>query len=274
MKMINTKEIMDIALELAGFKSVPADSAIYYRGKNIRRILFGIDADVPELMLAKQLNYDAVISHHPKGKLSVINSYKVFRRHIQQMVDSGIPRIEAQTAVRKKMLALEVEMHTRNYNHAVDVARLLNIPYINIHTPLDELGRKIMAQKIKEETDEDATVGDVVSALKKLPEFENAETEIKIRLGRAMNLAGKKVVSHGAGTNGGYEIARTYFRHGIGTLVYIHISHADLEKLKQDGAGNLIITGHVASDSVGINPLIRELEKRDISVTRLGIIPP
>jgi hypothetical protein len=32
------------------------------------------------------------------------------------------------------------------------------------------------------------------------------------------------------------------------------------------------VTGHIASDSVGINPLINELEKRDVSVTRIGIV--
>jgi len=265
---------MDIALKLVDFESIPADSAIYVEGKNIKKILFGIDAGVPELLLAKQLGYDAVISHHPQGGLAVINFHQVFKRHIQQMIDAGVPKYEAEESVRIKMKALEVEMHTRNYGHAVDVARLLKMPYMNIHTPLDELGRRIMVQKIKKEISRYSTVGDAVSTLKKLTEFKNATTEIKIRLGKATNPVGKIVVSHGAGTNGGYEIAKTYFKHGISTLIYIHISPVDLEKLNADGVGNLIITGHIASDSVGINPLIKELEHRDISVTRLGIIPP
>ena len=37
--MVNTKEIMDIALKLVGFDSVPADSGIYVEGKNIKKIL-------------------------------------------------------------------------------------------------------------------------------------------------------------------------------------------------------------------------------------------
>jgi len=113
----------------------------------------------------------------------------------------------------------------------------------------------------------------VVSALEELTEFKKAVTKIKIRLGKAENFAGKVVVSHGAGTNGGYEIARTYFKYGIGTVVYIHISHGDLEKLKAEKKGTLLVTGHTASDSVGINPLIHELEKRNVSVTRIGIVP-
>lgn len=273
-KMVSTREIMDIALKLVGFESVPADSAIYVEGKDIKNVLFGIDADVPELLLAKQLGYDAVISHHPKGGSAVTDFHQVFERHIQQMIDAGIPKFEAEEAVCRKTMALEVEMHTRNCNHAVDVARLLKMPYMNIHTPLDEIGRRIMTRNIQHETWKNSTVEDVVSALGKLPEFKNAITDIKIRLGKAANPAGKIVVSHGAGTNGGYEIAKTYFKHGINTLIYIHISLGDLEKLKADGVGNLVITGHISSDSVGINPFIEELENKDVSVTRLGIVPP
>ena len=190
------------------------------------------------------------------------------------MVGAGVPQYEAEEATHGKLNALDVEMHTRNYRHAVDVARYLKLPYMNIHTPLDELGRRIMTQKISQELDKSATVGNVVSALKEISEFKNATTDIKIRLGTAMNYAGKIMVSHGAGTNGGYEIARAYFKHGINTLIYIHISPADLGKLRVDQPGNMIITGHIASDSVGINPFIRELEKRGLSVTRVGVVPP
>ncbi len=264
---------MELSLRLAGLDRLPEDSAIYVSGGKIRRVLFGIDAGVSELLLAKQLDYDAVISHHPQGGTAVTNLHQVFNRHIDQMVKAGVPKGEAERAVKRKMEALAVQGHTRNYAHAADVAELLKTPYMNIHTPLDEVGRKIMNEQIHRRIGEDSNVRDVVSALEELPEFRNACTEIKIRLGEAENSSGKVVVSHGAGTNGGYEVAKTYFKHGIGTVVYIHISHGDLERLQAEGKGNLIVTGHIASDSVGINPLIHELEKRNISVTRIGVVP-
>jgi len=270
---MNTEDIMGLSLKLAGLDAVPEDSAIYVSGDKIRKILFGIDAGVPELLLAKQLGYDAVIAHHPQGGAATIEFHQIFKRHVQQMVAAGVPAKEAEKAVEKRLRELEVEGHTRNYEHAVDVARLLKMPYMNVHTPLDEVGRKIMAGKIAGRIERDSTVKDVVSALEALPEFRNAVTEIKIRLGKAEDASGRVVVSHGAGTNGGYEIAKTYFKHGVGTVVYIHIRHADLERLKAEGKGNLIVTGHIASDSVGINPLIHELEERNVSVRRIGIIP-
>lgn len=274
--MVSTQEIMNLVLSLVGFKETPSDTAIYVEGENIKSVLVGIDIDEPELMLAKQLGYDAAISHHPKGGKAMVNYHEVFARHVDQMVKAGVPVDAAKKAVEQKKRALEVQMHTRNYDHAVSVAKLLNMPYMNIHTPLDELGRRRMQNQIEHKlgTTEEATVTDVVSALQELPEFSNAVTDIKIRLGKGSNKAGKIVVSHGAGTNGGYEVAKTYFKHGIGTVVYIHVGVSDLEKLRADGVGNLIVTGHIASDSLGINPFISELEKRGVSVTTIGIVPP
>ncbi|MEM3536468.1 MAG: hypothetical protein QXF44_01695 [Candidatus Bathyarchaeia archaeon] len=270
---MDTEEIMDLSLKLAGLNSIPEDSAIYVSGDKIKKVLFCIDAGTSELLLAKQFGYDAVIAHHPPGGTAAINFFKVFRRHVKQMVEVGVPREEAEKAVARKLEELEVEAHTRNYAHAVDFAKLLEMPYMNIHTPLDEVGRRIMSKQIRSKTQENSKVEDVVSALSELPEFKKATTKIKVRLGKPENPAGKVVVSHGAGTNGGYEIAKTYFKHGIGTVIYIHISNADLQKLKAEGVGNFIVTGHIASDSVGINPLIKELEKRDVSVTTIGVIP-
>jgi len=271
--LINTEEIMELSLKLAALKEIPEDSAIYVGGNNIRKVLFCIDAGAPELLLAKQQGYDAVIAHHPVGGTAVTNFHQVFKRHIQQMVSADIPKEEAEKAVEKKLEQLKLDEHTRNYNHLVDVARLLKMPYMNIHTPLDEVGRNIVSKQVQSELKKSSKVRDVVSSLYKLAEFKNALTKIEIRLGKPENPAGKVAVSHGAGTNGGYEIAKTYFTHGIGTVIYIHISPIDLEKLRANGVGNLIVTGHIASDSVGINPFIRELEKKDVKVTTIGVVP-
>lgn len=269
---MNAEEIMELALKLAGLTEIPEDSTIYIEGENIRRVLFCIDAGPAELLLAKQLGYDVVIAHHPAGGSAILGFPMVFMRHVQQMVDAGVPLEKAEMAVKRKFEQLSVEAHARNYAHAVDFARLLKIPFMNIHMPLDEIGRKRMVEQINKKVREDSTVGDVVSALMELPEFRNSLTKVSVCLGKVENKAGKVVVSHAAATNGGYEIAKTYFEHSVNTLIYIHISPSDLEKLKAEGKGNLIVTGHIASDSLGINPFIHELERRGLSVTKIGVV--
>lgn len=267
---MDTEQIMKLALKLAELETVPEDSAILVKGKNIKKVLFGIDAGVPELLLAKQMRFDAVIAHHPMGGTAAF--YRVFKRHIQQMVGAGIPQAEAKRAVRRKLEQLQVEDHTRNHNHVVDVARLMKIPCMNVHTPLDEIGRRMMSNKVNSKIGKNSKIKDVVNALNELPEFKKASTKIEIRLGSADGIAGKVVVSHGAGTNGGYDVARAYFEHGVRTVIYIHVSPSDLEKLKADNMGNLIVTGHIASDSVGINPFIHALEEAGVSVTTIGVV--
>lgn len=269
---MDTEEIMELSLKISGLKETPNDSVIYVSGEKIKKVLFCIDAGVPELLLAKKLKCDAVIAHHPVGGTAAIHFHEVFKRHIQQMLGAGVPKDKAENAVKKRLEELEVEAHTRNYAQVIDAAKLLEISFMNIHTPLDEVGRQLMSKQINKRTDKNSTLKDVVAALEELNEFKNALTKIKIRLGKPENKAGKIVVSHGAGTNGGYEIAKTYFEHGINTVIYIHISIGDLTKLKAENKSNLIITGHIASDSVGINPFIKELETRNITVTRIGII--
>lgn len=269
---MNTEEIMKLALKLAGIKDVPEDSAVYVNGDNIRKALFCIDAGPAELLLAKQLGFDVVIAHHPVGGTAVLNFPQVFKKHVQQMVEAGVPREAAENAVKRKLEQLELEAHTRNYQQIIDFAKLLGMPFMNIHNPLDIIGRQRMIKQLDDKLGKDSRVREVVSALMELPEFRKAQTRIKVCLGKPENKAGKVVVSHGAGTNGGYEIAKTYFQYGVDTVIYIHISPADLEKLKADGKGNLIVTGHIASDSLGINPFIHELERRGVSVTRIGVV--
>jgi len=270
--VLNTEEIMELALELSGLKEIPEDSAIYISGEKIRRALVCIDAGPAELLLAKQLGFDVVVAHHPAGGTAILNFPKVFRKHVQQMVEAGVPRKVAEEAVSEKLEQLEVEAHRQNYLHAIDFAKLLGMPFMNVHNPLDIIGRQRIIKQLNNKLNKDSTLEDVVSALMELPEFKNAQTKIRICLGKPENKAGRVVVSHGAGTNGGYEVAKTYFQHGIDTVIYIHISPVDLEKLKAEGKGNLIVTGHIASDSLGINPFVRELKGRGVSVATVGVV--
>ena len=88
--------------------------------------------------------------------------------------------------------------------------------------------------------------------------------KVEVRLGSAKNKMGKLAISHAASTNGGYDVAKAYYDNGVGTITYIHISDADLSKLRADGKGNMLVLGHIASDWLGINPLLRELERNGV----------
>lgn len=264
---MNTSQIMQMALDLVGFKEIPGDSAIYVNGENIKTVMLGIDIGPAELLLAKQLRVDAAIAHHPVGGSSYKNYYQVLWKHKDLFIKHGIPENIAHKIVEPFVYNNIVDYHRRNHDHVPSVARLLNIPFMNIHNPCDELGRRIIEKKINDSLKSDSTLQDVKNSLMELKEFKEAITDIEIRMGKPENKAGKVAVVHGAGTNGGCDIARTYFEHGIDTVLYIHIEPSELAKLKAQAPNkNLIISGHIASDAVGINPLIYELKKRGLKV--------
>ena len=65
--MLDTEEILQIALDMVNWNSLPADTAVHVDGKNIKKVMLSIDVTTADLMLAKNLGCDAVITHHPIG---------------------------------------------------------------------------------------------------------------------------------------------------------------------------------------------------------------
>ncbi|HVH14633.1 MAG TPA: hypothetical protein VNA15_02800 [Candidatus Angelobacter sp.] len=261
--MLDAQQIMRMALRLAHFNNIPADSEIHVKGRKLRRLLVAIDVGVGELLLAKELDCDGVIAHHPAGGSAQLEGYRVFLRHTEQMRAAGVPREVAREAVKNKYRVLDIQHHPENYDQVPTAAKKLGLPLLTIHSPCDEIGRRMIVQAIKN-MDEDATVRQLVARIGAFPEFRAARTSIEVRLGSPNRKAGKIAISHACYTNGGYDVAKAYFQHGIGTLSYIHISEPDLTKLASENFANLIVLGHIASDWLGINRLLLELEKNDI----------
>lgn len=267
---MNTTELMQIALDLVGFDAVPDDSAIYVTGEGIRRVLFGLDIGAGELLMAHQLGYDAVVAHHPIG--TGPRAWRVFERHVDILVGAGVPEGAARAAVEPKLGSLRVSGQARNYEQVPMAARRLGMPFLNIHCPLDELGRRAMQATVDEvlSANPDATLDDVAGALAALPAAQRAATEVMVVLGDATARAGSVVVAHGALTNGGYHVARACYEHGVDTVVYIHVAAGDLERLRADERGQLIVTGHVVGDALGIEPYIIALRARGLEVDVLS----
>lgn len=183
-----------------------------------------------------------------------------------------MPQEAAREAVQSKMEALRVRGQTRNYEQVPMAARRLGMPFLNIHCPLDEMGRRVMQRAVDDllAADPEASLDEVADALAALPAAQRAETEVAVALGDPSARAGKVVVAHGALTNGGYHVARAYFEHGIETVVYIHVSPEDLKRLQESGDGQLIVTGHIVGDAFGIEPYVRTLRARGLQVDVLS----
>jgi hypothetical protein len=274
MAAVTTARLMEIALEMAGWENIPGDCAIYSPGTRISHVLLGIDVGTSELFMARQLGYHAVLAHHPCGYAGPY--WEVYRLHVGQMVAAGVPRDVAEAAVAARIAGFEAAAQRENYDHIASVARLLETPLLNIHSPLDEVGRRIMQATVDAElaANPAATVADLRAALLRLPEFAAARTQMQVALGAWDAPAGRVVVSHGAYTNGGYHVARAYLTHGVDTVCSIHFPLEDAQRLAAEGVrGNILVMGHIAGDSVGINPYVARLRADGLEVTTFsGVI--
>lgn len=274
---MNTEELMQIALDVSGFKEIPADSQIFVRGDDIKRILFGVDVDAAGLLLAKQLNFDAVIAHHPPGnEAQVYGMPEVMLRHIGQMKSVGISEKNAKKALEVIRGKASRYRNVINYERVTSVAKLLEIPFLNVHTPVDAITKKYFDDYIDSflSLNKSAKVSDLIKSLNEIDEILKGLTKPALRIGDEGSPVGKFFVAISAGTSGGAAIAKAYFKAGINTLLYMHLGEGDYKKLKKEKIkGNLIVTGHMPSDSIGINIYLNELEKRGIFVQRFsGVI--
>lgn len=267
---LNTEELMKIGLDLAGWKKLPSDSAVHVKGTNIKKVFVSIDVSPFDIYFAKTLGCDCVLTHHPIGK-SAVSFHKVFDRHMTYMLEKGVKKKLAISLVKDLKYKAYLKSHSLIYNDVISTAEILKMPLLNIHQPLDEYMRKIILFKLAKSKLK--TISDLIEAIEEITEFKKALTRVIICNGKASNEIGNWVLVIAAGSNGGYEIARTYYENNVSTVIYLHIDYNELNKVKKDKTcKNLVILGHLAGDSIGMNKICKELEKREIVVFKRGLI--
>jgi len=145
---MNTHQLLDIAVKLAGLEKAPADSGVHVEGENIKKVLFGVDMDTPEILLAKQLGYDAVVSHHPR--VTEADILEVLDTHIDKLEALGVPRNKAQKKLAEKREELSYGTHVGNSRRSESAAKLLGMPFLSIHQPADIITENIVQKHLDE----------------------------------------------------------------------------------------------------------------------------
>ncbi len=235
--------------------------------KEIKRVLVGIDIDGEELILADKLNnIDLVISHHPRGK-ALAGLDDVMQLQIDILVQYGVSVNIAEKLLRKRIEEVAREIAPANINRAIDMAKHLNVPLICIHTPCDNLAAKFVKEKLKK--DNPLFLEEIINSLKEIPEYKEAiklGAGPKIFVGHKENRAGKIVITEmTGGTEGAPEIYEKLAQAGAGTIIGMHISEKHREEAEKANI-NVVIAGHISSDSIGVNLFLDELEKRGIEI--------
>ncbi|MFA5109642.1 MAG: NGG1p interacting factor NIF3 [Patescibacteria group bacterium] len=238
-------------------------------GKPVRKILVGIDMEGAELLLAKQLgDVDLVLAHHPEGK-ALADLSDVLHLQAQVLADYGIPINIAESVIKPRISEVSRGISPINHDRAVDIARILGLDFMCVHTPADNLGADFLVKLFKKKEKELETVGDIVDLLKTIPEYQDAgkrKAGPMIFAGAADNSCGKIVVTEfTGGTSGSKDIYEKMSHYGIGTIIGMHMSEEHRKEAEKYHI-NVVIAGHMASDSLGLNLFLDEIEKQGIVV--------
>jgi len=244
-----------------------SDSRILFGSgdEEIRNVLAGIDIDVGELLLADNLRskgrkIDLVLSHHPAGR-AYAGLYGVMHMQSDILNQFGIPIHLAEGLMEGRIKEVERKLMPANHSRAVDAARLLGIPFLCLHTPADNMVATHLQRLFDEQ--KPLFVSDVVDMLREIPEYKTARTQgtgPKIFLGSEKRKAGKVFVDMTGGTEGAKEIFERLTNSGVSTIVGMHISEEHRKEAEKSHL-NVIIAGHISSDSLGLNLLIDEAVK-------------
>jgi len=245
------------------------DSRIYHiaQDKEIKRVLVGIDIDPAEILLAKELGeIDLIIAHHPLGR-GLANLHEVMDMQCDILNLYGVPINIAEGLMKERISEVARGVNRVNHQRTVNAAQLLSFNLMNVHTPADNLAARFLKEKI--DTEKPERIENLISMLKEIPEYREAikiGAGPKIFAGNLENRCGQIAVTEiTGGTEGSPKLYEKMAQAGIGTVIGMHQSE---EHRKEAEAANInvVIAGHMSSDSLGMNIFLDELEKQGVKV--------
>lgn len=234
--------------------------------KEIKNIMIGIDIDASEILLAKSLlkdgkSVDIVISHHPEGFARSI-FYEVMNVQLDILVRLGVSKTKAKKLLDERMNEVMRKVLSGNVMRQVDAARLLEIPFMCVHTPADNFVAEYLTKVFAEKKPK--KLCEIIDILLKEPEYEygvSVNTPPKIILGEARNSCGKIFVDMTGGTEGSKKIFPELVKARVKTIIGMHMSEEHFKKAKKHSI-NVIIAGHIPSDNLGLNLLLDAIDKK------------
>jgi putative NIF3 family GTP cyclohydrolase 1 type 2 len=231
---------------------------------DIKKILFGIDIDPSEILMAKQLGIDLVISHHPLG-IALATLHDVMEMQADVLNQYGVPINIAEGLLKKKISEVARGLNKANHQRTVDAAKIMGVNLMCLHTVCDNLAADYLKEAIESQNPE--TVGDVMDVIEGIEEYKVAKKNgagAKIFVGNKNNKCGVVAMTEiTGGTEGSPKIYDKMANAGIGTVVGMHVSE-DHRKEAEAAHVNMVVAGHMSSDSLGINLFLDKLKDIEI----------
>lgn len=243
-----------------------ADTRVLHGSEDteVKSIMVGIDMEVGELVLADRIRekrrLDLVLAHHPEGR-ALTNFYDVMWMQVDILHRVGVPITVAEGMLKDRVKEVSRRILPVNHTRAQDAARLLDIPFLCVHTPGDNLVTRFLQSAMDKGSPE--TVREILDLLMELPEYRHFSA-LGVRplvvAGAEKNRAGKVMVEMTGGTEGSKEAFEKLSRTEVGTIVGMHMTENHIKEAEKHHL-NVVIAGHMASDTMGINLFLDEVDK-------------
>lgn len=253
-------------------KNPYSDTRILFGDPNreVTTILAGIDIEVGEILIADRLRergkqVDLVLAHHPEGK-ALVGLHEVMHMQSEILELFGVPINVAEGIMASRISEVKRGLLPLNHNKAVDAARMFDIPFMCAHTPADNMVTNFLQKIIDKKNPE--IVGDIIGILKEIPEYLEAVqlgAGPTIVVGDKERRAGKVFVDMTGGTGGSDDAFAKLSQAGVGTIVGMHIGEKHRKEAEKNHI-NVIIAGHMASDSLGMNLIIDQFDKQGVKI--------
>jgi putative NIF3 family GTP cyclohydrolase 1 type 2 len=236
----------------------------------IRGLLTGVDMEAAEVLIADRLRekgepIDLIFAHHPEGP-GFARLDEVMSMQADLWAAQGVGLGAADSLIAKR--SAEVRRRFSPYNHyrAIHAAELLGFASMSCHTPADNSVQRFVQAALDEA--KPATLHDVVRVLRRIPEYEHAAKHgygPEIILGDGEHRPGRIVVDMTGGTGGPVDALNRLSAAGVDTLVGMHYGEDD-RKRAEELHMNLVVAGHISSDTLGMNLILDKIESRGVKV--------
>lgn len=241
------------------------------REREIGRMLVGIDIEVGEVLLADALRtkgqgVDLLFAHHPEGRaLARLEQVMALQADVWRAF--GVSVAYGDAMMGDRMQEVMRAFHPRNNERAVVAARLLDFPFMCCHTPADNCVNQFLQERC-DELGTDSTVEELLDLLKSIPEYHQAVIDGSgpaLFEGGLKRRTGKIMVDMTGGTSGPVDALTKLAAAGVGTIVGMHMGEEHRRKAKEERL-NVVIAGHVSSDSLGVNLIVDAFEREGVEI--------
>ena len=244
-----------------------SDTRVFVDHKRpIKKVMAGIDIQPSEIMMAKELGCDLVIAHHPVG--SALNDLgDVMHLQSDVLAMYGVPINIAEHLIHERIDEVARGVAPVNTYRSVMAAEIYQMGLMCTHTVTDNLVASFLDKHLRKAKPK--VLKDIIESLEEIPEYQKAITHKAgptIFVGRSDSSVGKMVLTEiTGGTEGAIGMYEKMSQAGIGTIVGMHMAE-DRKKEAQKNHVNVVIAGHMSSDSLGMNLFLDELEKKGIEI--------